>query len=87
MSVLMIDRNEAKQRIEKLKTVIDHHRYLYHVLDSQEISDGALDSLKHELKELEDAYPEFVTSDSPTQRVGGAVREGVTKAKHLERML
>ncbi len=62
---------EAKNRIEKLKKVIDHHRYLYHVLDRQEISDEAHDSLKHELAQLEAEYPDFVTLDSPTHRVGG----------------
>ena len=48
---------EAKQRIEKLRKVINHHRYLYHVLDRVEISDAALDSLKHELKMLEKHHP------------------------------
>jgi len=46
-------KQEAKKRIDKLKKVIDYHRYLYHVLDRQEISDAALDSLKHELFKLE----------------------------------
>ena len=41
------------------------------MLDTQEISDAALDSLKHELKDLEDKFPELITPDSPTQRVGG----------------
>ena len=70
-------KEEAKKRIEKLKKEINHHRYLYHVLDKQEISDEALDSLKHELKKLEDEFPEFVTPDSPTQRVG---ESGVTNS-------
>ena len=47
----------ARERIEKLRAVIGHHRYLYHVLDKQEISDAALDSLKHELFELEQQIP------------------------------
>ncbi|MBM3283918.1 hypothetical protein FJY90_06800, partial [Candidatus Gottesmanbacteria bacterium] len=66
-----MEKEEAKKRIEKLKKVIDHHRYLYHVLDRQEISDAALDSLKHELYQLEQQFPEFITKDSPTQRVAG----------------
>lgn len=73
---------EAKNRIEKLKEVIRHHRYLYHVLDKQEISDAALDSLKAELKKLEDEYPEFLTPDSPTERVGGEPLEKFEKVKH-----
>src|SRR3989344_7367068 len=78
---------EAKNRIEKLKKVIEHHRYLYHVLDKQEISDEALDSLKKELFDLEQEYPKFVTSDSPTQRVGGKPLKEFKKFKHSEPML
>ena len=55
---------DIKSRIEKLKETINHHRYLYHVLDRQEISDAALDSLKHELAELE-AIPQYASPDSP----------------------
>lgn len=80
-------RKEVKVRIERLKKIINHHRYLYHVLDQQEISDAALDSLKHELKKLEDEYPEFITSDSPTQRVGGEPLKSFQKATHKTPML
>jgi len=82
-----MDKNQAKQRIDKLKTVINHHRYLYHVLDRQEISDAALDSLKKELFDLEQKYPELITADSPTQRVGGKPLKEFKKVKHQERML
>ncbi len=75
-------KNKIKQRIEKLKSEIEHHRYLYHVLDRQEISDAALDSLKHELEELEKQHPEFLTSDSPTQRIGGVALDKFHKVKH-----
>ncbi|MDP2676436.1 MAG: NAD-dependent DNA ligase LigA [bacterium] len=77
---------EVKKRIENLKKVIEHHRYAYHVLDRQEISDAALDSLKHELKTLEDEFPQFRTADSPTQRVGGAVLEKFKKVPHISPM-
>jgi len=77
----------AKSRIEKLKGVINHHRYLYHVLDKQEISDAALDSLKKELFDLEQQFPDLVTPDSPTQRVGGKPLPEFTKVRHRERML
>ena len=80
-------KKEAKQRIEKLKKLINYHRYLYHVLDRQEISDAALDSLKHELYELEQQYPEFITPDSPTQRVGGKPLEKFEKFTHPAPML
>ena len=75
-------KQQTKQRIEKLKKLINHHRYLYHVLNRQEISDAALDSLKHELYKLELKYPEFITPDSPTQRVAGSVLEGFAKVRH-----
>ncbi|KKS10978.1 MAG: ligase protein, partial [Candidatus Uhrbacteria bacterium GW2011_GWF2_41_430] len=54
---MAVTKDQAKKRIQKLKEVIAYHRYLYHVLDTQEISDAALDSLKHELKQLESEYP------------------------------
>ncbi|HAL50202.1 MAG: ligase protein [Candidatus Uhrbacteria bacterium GW2011_GWD1_41_16] len=84
---MAVTKDQAKKRIQKLKEVIAYHRYLYHVLDTQEISDAALDSLKHELKQLESEYPEFITPDSPTQRVGGVALEKFQKVKHKERML
>lgn len=80
-------KQEAKKRIEKLRKVIDHHRYLYHVLDRQEISDAALDSLKKELFDLEARYPELVTPDSPTQRVGGKPLDAFEKVRHRVPML
>lgn len=78
---------QAKERIKKLRTEINHHRYLYHVLDRQEISDAALDSLKHELAELELKFPRLVTKDSPTQRVGGMPLEKFEKTPHSLPML
>ncbi len=73
---------EAKQRIAKLRAEIHRHRYLYHVLDKPEISDAALDSLKHELVRLEQEFPEFVAPDSPTQRVGGKPLKEFAKVRH-----
>ncbi len=78
---------EAGKRISKLKKEIERHRYLYHVLDRAEISDAALDSLKHELQELERQFPKLVTADSPTQRVGGEPRKEFREAIHLAPML
>ncbi len=80
-------KSEAKKRIQKLRKVINYHRYLYHVLDRQEISDAALDSLKHELYQLEEKFPEFITSDSPTRRVGGKALKEFTKVEHKIPML
>lgn len=73
---------EAKTRLQKLRREINRHRYLYHVLDTQEISDAALDSLKHELWELEQHYPDLVTPDSPTQRVAGKPLAKFHKVRH-----
>jgi len=64
------DSSEAKARIERLRAEINHHNYLYYVLDSPEISDAEYDQLMRELKGLEESYPQFLTPDSPTQRVG-----------------
>ncbi|MBI4281415.1 NAD-dependent DNA ligase LigA [Candidatus Uhrbacteria bacterium] len=75
---------QAQGRIAKLKKEIDHHRYLYHVLDRAEISDAALDSLKHELDQLERQFPDLVTPDSPTQRVGGKALDAFPKVRHLD---
>ena len=80
-------KKEAKVRIEKLKRLIHHHRYLYHVLDRQEISEAALDSLKKELFDFEQEFPEFITPDSPTQRVGGKPLEKFEKVRHPTPML
>lgn len=82
-----MNKQDTKIRIAKLKKEISHHRYLYHVLDKQEISDAALDSLKHELDLLERQFPEFITPDSPTQRVGGRPLAEFRKVTHKSRML
>jgi DNA ligase (NAD+) len=82
-----MEKTEVKNRIGKLKKLINHHRYLYHVLDRQEISEEALDSLKKELFDLEQNFPEFITPDSPTQRVGGEPLEKFQKVKHSKPMI
>ncbi len=82
-----MNKQEAKKRIEKLREMINHHRYLYHVLDKPEISDAAFDSLKNELEKLERQFPEFITPDSPTQRVGGEPLDKFEKVEHSVPML
>ena len=69
-------------RLEKLKKTIERHRYLYHVLDKQEISEEALDSLKDELVKIERKYPQLITDDSPSQRVAGQPLEKFEKIEH-----
>ena len=82
-----ITHEQAKERIQKLRKEIEYHRYLYHVLDRQEISEAALDSLKHELTALEEEFPYLITPDSPTQRVAGKPLAGFKKIRHGMPML
>ncbi len=82
-----MQKKEAQKRIEKLKELINHHRYLYHVHDKEEISIEALDSLKKELFDLENKFPSFRTPDSPTQRVEGKALDQFPKKRHYTRML
>ncbi len=78
---------DAQKRIAKLREAIHEYRYQYHVLDALEISEAALDALKHELKQLEDQYPDLITPDSPTQRVAGTALEKFVKVRHASPML
>lgn len=82
-----MEKKEAKERIEKLKELIERYRYSYHVLDKSLVSDAVNDSLKHELQELENQFPDLVTPDSPTQRVGGKPLDKFTKVTHARPML
>ena len=81
------EKSAAKARIEKLKTLINDYRYHYHVLDESIMSEAAADSLKHELSQLEEQYPEFITPDSPTQRVAGKPLDKFQKVTHASRMI
>jgi DNA ligase (NAD+) len=69
------DLAQAEVRVEELRELINHHLYRYHVLDDPEISDAEYDELVRDLKALEDRFPELITPDSPTQRVGAAPAE------------
>ncbi len=82
-----MNKQEVKNRIQKLREVINHHRYIYHVLDKQEISDSALDSLKKELFDLEQQFPDLITPNSPTQRIGGEPLKEFKKIRHIQKML
>ena len=81
------EKTAAKARIEKLKTLINDYRYHYHALDESIMSEAAADSLKHELSQLEEQYPEFITPDSPTQRVAGKPLDKFQKVTHASRMI
>ncbi len=84
---MVVPKADAKGRILKLRQLIDRYRYEYHVLDTQEVSDAVNDSLKHELYLLEQAFPDLITVDSPTQRIGGKPLDKFKKIPHLYPML
>ena len=81
-----MEKSKVKKRLEKLRKEIDYHRYQYHVLDRESISDSALDSLKKELFDLEEKYPELISPDSPSQRVAGQVLDKFKKVEHKRAM-
>ncbi len=82
-----LNKNKAKERIEKLKKAINRYRYSRLVLNKELISPEAEDTLKKELFDLEQKFPELITPDSPTQRVGGRALKKFPKVRHSTRML
>jgi DNA ligase (NAD+) len=82
-----MNRDAAREHIRKLKAQIEQHNHEYYVLDNPAVSDAAFDALMRELKALEVEFPELVTADSPTQRVGGAPLGGFTTVQHRVPML
>src|SRR3989344_5813132 len=83
----MMLKTQAKERVEKLKESINKYRYHRLVLDKPLISESAEDSLKKELFDLEQEFPDLVTLDSPTQRVGGKPLSKFKKFEHPKSML
>ena len=77
-----MEKKAAQLKIEKLRELINYHNYRYYVLDDPEVSDAEYDSLMKELEALEREYPDLITPDSPTQRVGGAVLSGFQAVTH-----
>ena len=82
-----MNKQEARQRAAKLRLEINDLRYKYHVLDVPGVTDEVYDSLTAELRAIESKFPELVTPDSPTQRVGGKPLAKFKKIQHLQRML
>jgi DNA ligase (NAD+) len=78
---------EARARAEKLRTDLERHNRLYYVDDQPEITDAEYDRLFNELKDLEEKFPELISPDSPTQRVGGTAREELAPVRHSVPML
>lgn len=82
-----MNRSEAEARVVKLRSLINDYRYHYHVLDESTMSEAAADSLKHELSQLEEQYPDLIMPDSPTQRVAGVALDKFAKVAHQTRMI
>ena len=80
-------KKQARKRAEKLRDEIEHHNYRYYVLDDPEISDAEYDDLKEELVAIEERYPDLVTEDSPTRRVGAEPQEQFGTVEHETPML
>jgi DNA ligase (NAD+) len=80
------EREKAARRAEELRREIARHNYLYYTLDAPEITDAQYDALYRELEGIEKAFPSLVTPDSPTQRVGGAVRKEFATVRHAQPM-
>jgi DNA ligase (NAD+) len=81
------NRAEIQSQIERLRKELNYHNHLYHVNDAPEISDAEYDRLMHSLRDLEKLYPQFVTTDSPTQRVGSTPVEALGIVEHRIPML
>ena len=81
------DLKRARAEIDKLREQINHHNYLYYVLDHPEVTDAEYDALMRRLEALEREHPEMLTPDSPTQRVGAAPSEKFAVVKHRRMML
>lgn len=81
-----MDHNEAKKRAEELRTVIEKHNRNYYDLDAPTIEDDQYDALMRELRSIESEFPELMTPESPTQRVGGTASSTFEKVQHAVQM-
>ena len=86
MGLLDLTKQEVGQKLKELRDKINYHNWLYYSQDVPEIPDSEYDRLFRELKELENVYPEFVTPDSPTQRVGELPSEKFEQVEHKYRL-
>mgnify|MGYP001818982548 FL=1 len=80
-------KSTIQQRIDELRQAIDGHNYRYYVLDDPSVPDAEYDRLMRALEALEDAHPDLVTPESPTQRVGHEPVAGFSEVDHLIPML
>src|SRR5699024_5781948 len=79
--------HKAQELMEELIPQLNHHSYQYYVLDEPSIADSEYDKLYQKLLEIEEAFPELIRDDSPTQRVGDQLAEGFQKVRHDSPML
>ena len=77
----------SQRRVDELKKLLNQYSYEYYALDQPSVSDAVYDSLMAELKNIEAVHPEWITPDSPTQRVGNKLLEGFQKVRHARRMV
>ncbi|WP_068676890.1 NAD-dependent DNA ligase LigA [Oceanobacillus sp. Castelsardo] len=82
-----MDEKQAQKKIEELKSLLNQYSYEYYVLDQPSVPDSEYDEKLNELQKLEEQFPQFITEDSPTQRVGGEPLEGFVKVEHRVPML
>lgn len=82
-----MEKSKAKKRAQELRDVIADYRYRYHVLDDPTVTDEIYDSLTRELRKIEEEYPDLITTDSPTQRVGGKALSKFKSIEHQKPML
>lgn len=82
-----MNKKDATERAEELREAIDHHSYRYHVLDDPEVADVEYDALVRELIEIEEAFPDLITPDSPTQRVGAPPSDMFAPVEHRSSMM
>lgn len=82
-----MNKSQAQKRAAQLREQLEKYRHGYYVLDAPEVDDAVYDSLNNELKKIEGTYPELITSNSPTQRVGGTASNAFSKVIHSQRML
>lgn len=85
--MILSEDSDIKKRIDWLRREIERHNYLYYVLNAPVISDEAYDALMHELVDLETRFPQYITSDSPTQRIGAQPSERFGQVTHSVPML
>jgi DNA ligase (NAD+) len=82
-----MNKKEARSEIQRLRDLIHHHNQLYHTHDQPEISDYEYDQLFQQLLDLEAQFPDLVSKDSPSQKVGGEILDSFSKKQHKEPML